>query len=336
MVKEKWTNTPGDTVELAGFSNGRITNSHKNLAKMLKYGVKSDNQMCSTFYKHFMAVEYHPKNMEQEIRDKGEIKTHDFYQKYYSEPEIWYIMDALVSLLMSFKQGGYHHGDIQPKNIFIDSHGYIKMCDNSLINYGRTGYHKMIFEPGYQAALSPQLVKAFDAKKITPDHDPIKSDIYSIGITCLCAADNTTLSHYYNFATGSIIHHNVKSTLEHMSQLGFSNQLISTIQSFLDENEDRRASLDEIHQFLANYQDAIRKGQMSFNTPGVQQAPQANQRPFDVSTIPGNMSQMHRPAPAGPQGGQTRPGPSNQPGGFQGQGAYVPPNQANVVQGRYN
>ena len=87
---------------------------------MLQYGVREDNQMCSTFYKHFMAFEYYPKNMEQEIEDKNGNKQHEFYSKYYSEPEVWYIIDALVSLLMSFKERGYHHGDIQPKNIFIE------------------------------------------------------------------------------------------------------------------------------------------------------------------------------------------------------------------------
>lgn len=237
---------------------------------MLQYGVKEDNQMCSTFYKHFMAFEYYPKNLEQEIEDKNGNKNHEFYSKYYSEPEVWYIIDALVSLLMSFKERGYHHGDIQPKNIFIDPHGFIKLSDNSLINYGRTGYLKMIFEPGYQAALSPNLINAYKSKELHPNHDPVKSDIFSIGITCLCAALNTNIGHYYNFAGQPALKQEaINLTYDKMSELGFSHQLISTIQGFLDSSEDRRTSLDEIFGFLSKYQEAIRRGQMTFAGQGV-------------------------------------------------------------------
>lgn len=227
---------------------------------MLQYGIKEDNQMCSTFYKHFMAFEYFPKNLEQEIEDKNGNKNHEFYSKYYSEPEVWYIVDALVSILMSFKERGYHHGDIQPKNIFIDPHGFIKLSDNSLINYGRTGYLKMIFEPGYKAALSPQLLLAFRSKELHPNHDPIKSDIFSIGIVCLCAALNTSISNYYNYLIPAINPDNIKRSFDEMARLGFSHQLVSTIQGFLDENEDRRTSIEEIYSFLAKYQEAIRRG----------------------------------------------------------------------------
>ena len=221
---------------------------------MLQYGVKEDNQMCSTFYKHFMAFEYYPKNLEQEIEDKNGNKNHEFYAKYYSEPEVWYIIDALISLLMSFRTREYHHGDIQPKNIFIDPHGFIKLCDNSLINYGRTGYLKMIFEPGYKAPLSPQLLNAFKSKELHPSHDPIKSDIFSIGITCLCAALNTSISNYYNFAgTPTLLQEKINQSYDKMSELGFSHQLISTIQGFLDTNEDRRTPIEEIFGFLSNF-----------------------------------------------------------------------------------
>lgn len=237
---------------------------------MLQYGVKEDNQMCSTFYKHFMAFEYYPKNLEQEIEDKNGNKNHEFYAKYYSEPEVWYVIDALVSLLMSFRERGYHHGDIQPKNIFIDPHGFIKLCDNSLINYGRTGYLKMIFEPGYHAALSPQLLAAIRSQEIHPNHDPIKSDIFSIGITCLCGALNTKIDHYYNFAGVPVLRQDaINQSYDKMSELGFSHQLISTIQGFLDTNEDRRTSIEEIYSFLGKYQEAIRRGQMTFGGAGV-------------------------------------------------------------------
>jgi serine/threonine protein kinase len=283
-----------------------VQNVHKNLAKMLQYGVKEDNQMCSTFYKHFMAFEYFPKNLEQEIEDKNGNKNHEFYAKYYSEPEVWYIIDALVSLTMSFRERGYHHGDIQPKNIFIDPHGFIKLCDNSLINYGRTGYLKMVFEPGYHAALSPQLLNAYKSKELHPNHDPVKSDIFSIGITCLCAALNTNIHHYYNFTGTPVLKQEViNQSYDKMSELGFSHQLISTIQGFLDVNEDRRTSLEEIYSFLAKYQEAIRRGQMTFGGQGV---PPQGGAGFGASPVAGPMGAPGFPRPGAPVPGMMGPG----------------------------
>jgi serine/threonine protein kinase len=302
------------------------------LPRMLQYGVREDNQMCSTFYKHFMAFEYYPKNMEQEIEDKNGNKQHEFYSKYYSEPEVWYIIDALVSLLMSFKERGYHHGDIQPKNIFIDPHGFIKMSDNSLINYGRTGYLKMIFEPGYKAALSPQLLLAYRSKELHPNHDPIKSDIFSIGITCLCAALNTNIGHYYNFTTHTLNSDNIKRSYDEMSRLGFSHQLISTIQGFLDENEDRRTSIEEIYSFLSKYQEAIKKGTMTFvgaNAPiGVAGFP-AQSGIINNSSI--GVPPNRFPTPAGPAGVPAVNRFPSQPA----TAGYAPIGQRQMVESRY-
>jgi len=321
-----------------------VQNVHKNLARMLQYGIKEDNQMCSTFYKHFMAFEYYPKNLEQEIEDKNKNKQHEFYAKYYSEPEVWYIIDALVSLLMSFKERGYHHGDIQPKNIFIDPHGFIKLSDNSLINYGRTGYLKMIYEPRYHAALSPQLLLAYRSKELHPNHDAVKSDVFSIGITVLCAALNTSIDHYYNWITHTLNMDNIKKSYDEMSRLGFSHQLISTIQGFLEENEDRRTSLEEIYAFLSKYQEAIRRGQMTF--VGNTIPPAGHGSPHGLaphaSTFVGGPAPVGGPfmgAPVGPGAAVVSPVVGPAPGRFTAPitqpGYYAPPTQPQLAVSRY-
>lgn len=340
MVKDRWTNTPPDAAELAGMTNTRVQNNHKNLAKMLQYGVKEDNQMCSTFYKHFMAFEYYPKNVEQEIEDKNKNPNHEFYSKYYSEPEVWYIIDGLISLLMSFKERGYHHGDIQPKNIFIDPHGFIKMVDNSLVNYGKTGYLKMIFQPGYKSALSPQLLKAFQSKELHPNHDAIKSDIFSIGITLLCTCLNTSIDNYYNWSVPSLNVDNIRRSYDEMSRLGFSHQLISTIQGFLDDNEDRRTSLEEIYAFLSKYQEAIRKGQMNFGgvpppTNGPQYGYGAANGAFQNSVLPGQpgfATSTYPNQPITQTTTTTTTGPVVQGGTA---GYYAGPQKNQIVQSRY-
>jgi serine/threonine protein kinase len=267
MVKSRWSNTAPDATELESFSSARSTNNHKCLSKLLYHGFEEEDQAFSSFYRHNLAFEYWPKNLEQEIHDKEKNPAHEFFQKYYSEPEVWYLIEKISSLLYSFWERDYHHGDIQPKNIFIDSHGMIKVCDNSLINYGETGYHKMLYGGQYHAALSPELIKAFENKAVHPNHDPIKSDIYSLGITVLCAALNKPIEAFYNFSVPSINHDNIKAGLQKMADLHFSPQVISTVKQMLDDNEEKRTSIESLKAFMDNHQSQIDKGHNSVFRP---------------------------------------------------------------------
>jgi serine/threonine protein kinase len=101
--------------------------------------------------------------------------------KFYSEPEIWYLLSSLASVIKTFELNDYHHGDIQPKNVLVDQSGFVKILDNSLVNYGKTGYHKMVFDSTYTAALSPILIDALKERELNPRHDKVKSDIFSLG-----------------------------------------------------------------------------------------------------------------------------------------------------------
>ena len=63
-----------------------------------------------------MAFEYYSKSLAKELYQKSLIPESevrlDTTIKYYSEQEVWYIMESLVSLARTFKQSGYCHGDI--------------------------------------------------------------------------------------------------------------------------------------------------------------------------------------------------------------------------------
>src|SRR3990167_4050911 len=201
--------------------------------RLIDYGVQEKSQGFNDFYHHFMAFEYYPKNVEAEIRERASQPASVKGAKTYSEPEIWYLLEMLSGILTSFKNRGYHHGDIQPKNLMIDPHGFIKITDNSLINYGETGYSKMIMtltDSKYRAALSPKLMEALPFKEINPRHDAIKSDMFSVGITALIASLNENLDTYYDWRKPEIRFDAIKRSLRRMSDMGFSQQLINTLE----------------------------------------------------------------------------------------------------------
>lgn len=210
-----------------------------------------------------MAFEYYPKNMENEIRERVTQPAAIKGAKTYSEPEIWYILEMMSGILTSFKNRGYHHGDIQPKNLMIDPHGFIKITDNSLINYGETGYSKMIMtltESKYRAALSPKLMESLPFKELNPNHDAIKSDMFSLGITALIASLNENLDTYYDWRKPAIRFDAIHRGLKKMGDLGFSQQLINTLEGLLTQNEIERTGCEQLANYIKANKRAISAG----------------------------------------------------------------------------
>ena len=205
-----------------------------------------------------MAFEYYTKTLAKELYQKSLIPESearlDTTIKYYSEQEIWYIMESLVSLTRTFKQCGYCHGDIQPINIVIEENGFIKLFDNSLINYGKNGYLKMVYSSTYTAALSPQLLDALKTRELKPIHDPVKSDIFAIGITTLCAATNLEVDDFYDWRNKEIRYNRIKDAFIAMRNYRFSEQLINKIDCCLEAQEERRAENEDLYRFLTDHQ----------------------------------------------------------------------------------
>jgi len=56
----------------------------------------------------------------------------------------------------------------------------------------------------------------------------------------------------------------LKEAYDRMREIGYSEQLISVIQGCLEKNEARRSTINEITEFLAPYQENIRKGEHTF------------------------------------------------------------------------
>jgi len=296
MFKQRWTNTSEESSQLHSYIQSRRAIKSPHLTTLPYYEMVDDRQMFNTFTRHSIAFEYFPKTLEQELEHRAQIRespndTIISSVKYYSESEVWYIINSLLSVVSTFKDHDYPHGDIQPKNIFIDNEGKIKIMDNLLINYGDTGYRKMIFEPGYRTPLSPQLLRALPAKVLNPAHDKVKSDVWAIGITALCACNNTNFNKYYDWRnyqinyvdprnpmmmdntldpsmmlksnvqgktapqnprSGVVNINAIGNDLNNMRHLGYSEELINTVEAMLSTEEHNRPDSDFLLHHLNN------------------------------------------------------------------------------------
>jgi serine/threonine protein kinase len=246
--------------------------------------VVRDDQGLSSFHKFNMGFEFHNQNLAKELHERKHVYDDGDYDnssmKFFSEPEVWYLISSFASVIKTFEEHGYHHGDIQPKNILVDPSGFVKILDNSLVNYGKIGYQKMVFDATYTTALSPILIDSLKERELNPRHDKVKSDIFSLGITALCAATNNSINHYYDWVNKRVrmayrsigenpipgsLKNTVDDDLDRMQNIiGYSPQLVNTIRAMLHENESQRIGIDELLEFLEQHQSSSIMGKNTF------------------------------------------------------------------------
>lgn len=262
MFKEKWITDKKESLQIHAMIQARRNIVHPNLAIMPIYEIAQDKQGLQYVYRHLMGFEFFTQTLEDEIKQRDLVgQAHEGVllsaDNSYSEPEIWYILTTLISVIKTFESYGYHHGDIQPMNIFVDEEGKLKLIDNSLVNYGEIGYQKMMFDKKYKAILSPIQLNALDLQQLTPVHDKPKSDIFAAGITVLSAATNNDWKKYYAWDRIALKRSNTISTpdpitedCEYMLRNGYSTELVMTIKAMLEVDEKKRPSPSKFHEHL--------------------------------------------------------------------------------------
>lgn len=178
------------------------------------------------------------------------------------EPEVWYIIRSLTGGATALRSKGLYHGDIQPRHVLVNPEGGIKLIEAPLINQYFTGYNRMAFEADYHAALSPEQLEVLrmqrpDVKKGYSQQD----EVYSVGITALCAGTNSPITSFYNYKNYTVNQPKINEALGMMRNLGYSDELVNTIASMLQQDPDSRATLDEInsvanrpHQVVRGYE----------------------------------------------------------------------------------
>jgi len=134
----------------------------------------------------------------------------------------------------------------------------------TLIHPRNGGYDKCLKLKDYTAALSPQQLESLRQRHEDAYHDKVKSEVWSLGMTTICASLNKNINEYYDWKQMTIRWDRLKYAYEMMREIGYSEQLICTLQQCLEKDEARRSTFQEILDFLAPYQDQIQKGQHSF------------------------------------------------------------------------
>lgn len=169
------------------------------------------------------------------------------------EPEIWYIILALASACLELQKFELYHGDIQPGNILITNDEEIKLIDAPAFTQFKDGWSRVANKENWASALSPQQLEDLrnDRDEMTADRE--KSDVYSIGITVLCAVSNNPLSSFYNYGLYEVIDSKIGEKLELMEHLGYSIELRSEIAKCIRVAEKERPTFQQLVDLITPY-----------------------------------------------------------------------------------
>ena len=107
---------------------------------------------------------------------------------YWSEEEIWMMLEEITEALAYLQTHGFAHRDVKPQNIFLTSQGHIKLGDFGCSRF--TPLDLSITIQGTPLYLSPKLRNAYAKMLAEPmlvmtRHNVYKSDVFSLGITMM-------------------------------------------------------------------------------------------------------------------------------------------------------
>ncbi|KAL4470486.1 hypothetical protein ABPG74_012097 [Tetrahymena malaccensis] len=249
FLKGHWCGDEENYNQFLRQCNRRIKINHPNVLKMIGFNQHSESQICGDFSKINCYYEYYSLNLEKELEKRLPE------QKYFSEPEIWYLIDSMVNACSFFESNKIYHGDIRPTNVLLTVSGQVKLADNGIVNQSKNGYSKALFD-GDAPYLSPLLMNALANKEKRPSHNHFKSDVYSLGMTMLECCTLFKALNFYEYSSCEIRFNLIEDFLQ-KARLMYSGFLVNLIREMLNREEFQRPTFHEISAILTPYRQQI-------------------------------------------------------------------------------
>ena len=207
---------------------------HPNIIKLIGYTFKTEENLCASFYKFLLIVEYLEQDFEIEIIKK---KTDE---QRYLEDQLWYIAESLVSALCILQINNIEHAEIKPGNIFVSKNGTYKIAEYNLIGSTPSSYRQRLSGLNdVKCYLSPLLMKSLQRQEMKPKHNPYKSDVFSLGMVLLQAANLQSCDRLYKWDNFTIDQKEVNQRIDSL-QATYSESYQNLLRDMLNFNENAR------------------------------------------------------------------------------------------------
>ena len=184
--------------------------------------------------------------MEKAERDwNKDIKRRMQEEKYYTEKELLSIMKQLTLALLYLKEKlNIAHRDIKPQNVLIFENGIFKLAD-----FGEAKEVKLSKElntlRGTELYMSPSLYNGLKENKDDIEHNPFKSDLFSLGF-CFVYAATMDFNLLYDLRN---INNDIdmKKKLNEYLKNKYSEKFIWILGKMVELNETNRFDFNELN-----------------------------------------------------------------------------------------
>lgn len=213
-------------IDSANHSSEENTNSfHREVSALIHLDHPNIIQIYDVFEEQqqkFIILEYCSGGNLKDLIDKYHGIKGDLLIQYSMQ-----IIDALKFCHFN----GYSHNDIKPANVFITSHGQLKLADFGLTEHNVLDTCKYVGSFDYMA---PEVIQKIP-------HDPMKSDIWSLGVTLYQLASGELP---FGATNGSELLYEIKMGYEKIH--GIDQAFSALIKMCLSRNPLKRPSITHV------------------------------------------------------------------------------------------
>lgn len=212
------------------------------------------NLVCSDHFKVLVLLEFFEVTLKSEIRRRKEKNI------YFSDRDILNLIDCVLSALILFDQKNISHEDVSPNTIFLAHGNIFKLNDIAFLTEGLNAYKKF-FIGAYDSSecyLSPELLNNWKHRCISPEnYSKQKSDIFSLGMTVLEAANLHSVNECYDFDEFKVNFEKLELFLDEMAK-NFNASLCELVKIMVDPDENRRPNYQHLYTLLAPILDQLK------------------------------------------------------------------------------
>lgn len=243
LVLQSNYSIPNPEMAEAEVSALRMLDGVKNYCRVFNSHIERAQLLCFDNYVLTVGFEYYPENLET-------LSSSNSKQINPDEGDLWLIIEDLIQFLSDLNSFGLTHGDLQPKFILFNSNRVVKVVCPLLYTVYGNAYQLRLANDDYHSTFAPELLEAYEHRSVTPENDPLRSDIFSLGICILGYVLHQDYRSFYDFHSNLVKVDRVRLLLSELPNNGYSEELFYFLSSCLKPSFYDRANLDSLKKII--------------------------------------------------------------------------------------
>ena len=242
--------------------------NHPNILKLENYFCDEFNNQDRIYFNLELLYEFPATNFQEELKERQK-KGQNFYDE-----EIVNFFYQMISANSYLQRKGQYHGNIQPLNIAYDKSTMLSKLIDTTEATGPEMQKKML-DKGLPIYQSPLTYFHLSLNNINIIPDPVKEDVFALGLTLLEIGNQQSVQDIYNKKTLKVDYKVLdKHIAQFLKRYGYIFEKFSVyIEKMFELSENKRIDFIELEKNLIPYEDikkvfrVKRVNQMDITTP---------------------------------------------------------------------